>query len=388
MADARINPSILTWARERSGIDVPVLADKLGTPVARVASWEAGERKPTFRQAKRIAEITHIPFGYLYLSAPPDEPLPLADFRTVADAPLEPLGPDFRDVLNDVLRKQAWYREYRKLQRHDSLAFLGRFRLGDSVVGIAADIKRVLAITSTDIAQSANWEGYLRLLIERMEEAGVLVMRSGIVGSNTHRPLSVDEFRGFAIADDDAPVIFLNSKDAKAAQIFTLIHEAAHLWIGASGVSNERLGGTQTRDSEVERTCNAVAAEFLVPADAFRRRWKADAEFTVQVRAIAREFKVSGVVVARRAAELGLVSRQEFERFYLAERDRWAAMASKRAGGGDAFKALAVRNSRRLTKAVLETALEGRMLLRDAGQLLGVNPAILKKLAGSVYGEG
>ncbi|WP_244816761.1 XRE family transcriptional regulator [Caballeronia sp. Lep1P3] len=388
MADARINPAMLTWARERSGIDGPILADKLGTPVARVAAWEAGERKPTFKQAKRIAEITHIPLGYLYLPAPPDEPLPLADFRTVADAPLKPLSPEFRDALNDVLRKQSWYREYRRLQRESPLPFIGRFGIRDSVAAIASDIKRVLAIGPADLTQSANWESYLRLLIERMEAVGVLVMRTGIVGNNTHRPLSVDEFRGFAIADDDAPVVFLNGKDAKAAQIFTLIHEAAHLWVGVSSVSNERLSAKQTSNVDVERFCNAVAAEFLVPEEAFRSRWTSHTEFTGQVRQIARELKVSNVVAARRAAELGLASRQEFDDFYLAERDRWAAMARKRAAGGNYYETSATRNSKRLTRAVLETALEGRMLLRDAGQLLGVNPSSLEKLAGSVYGEG
>lgn len=388
MADARINPSILTWARERLGIDARTLADKLGTPVARVASWETGDGKPTFKQAKRIAKITHIPFGYLYLSAAPDEPLPLADFRTVGDAPFKPLSPDFRDVLNDVLRKQAWYREYRKLQRQTPLAFIGRFDHRAPVAEISADIRRVLAITPADIARSSNWEAYLRLLVGRIEDAGVLVMRSGIVGSNTHRPLSVDEFRGFAIADDDAPVIFLNSKDAKAAQIFTLMHEAAHLWIGASGVSNEKLGGEENRQGDVERTCNAVAAEFLVPAEALRDRWNARLDYTAQVRDIARQFKVSGIVVARRATELKLVSWKEFEGFYRTECQRWAAMATKQSSGGNSYRASAIRNSKRLTKAVLETALEGRMLLRDAGQLLGVNPASLGKVAGSLYGEG
>lgn len=154
-------------------------------------------------------------------------------------------------------------------------------------------------------------------------------MRSGIVGNNTHRPLSVDEFRGFVVADPYAPVIFINGKDARAAQIFTLIHELAHIWLGASGVSNERLGDTHHRDADVEKICNATAAEFLVPASELRTRWKGDIDFSTQVRDLTRVFKVSGVVIARRATELKLVSWEEFFAFYQREREAWATTTKK-----------------------------------------------------------
>ncbi|WP_321870908.1 XRE family transcriptional regulator [Paraburkholderia tropica] len=387
MAEALINPAILTWALQRAGIDVPALAEKLGTPSARVFAWETGERKPTFRQARRIAEITHIPFGYFYLPEPPEEPLPIADFRTVGDDPIRPLGADFRDILDDVLRKQSWFREYRQSQGYQPLEFVGRFNIRTTAPEIAADIQRILAITVQDRLNCQNWEEYLRLLIERIESAGILVMRSGIVGNNSHRPLSVDEFRGFVVADQYAPVIFLNGKDAKAAQIFTVVHELAHLWLGESGVSNEKIGSAQQHGSEVERLCNATAAEFLVPATEFRSLWSGRVDFSAQVRELARVFKVSGVVVGRRAVELQLAPWHEFASFYQAEREAWAAAAARQASGGNPYKTSAVRNSKLLTKAVLETAFEGRMLIRDASSLLGVAPANLRKLASSVYGE-
>ncbi|CAN7495657.1 XRE family transcriptional regulator [Trinickia sp. LjRoot230] len=387
MAEAQINPAILTWALQRSGIDALALADKLGTATARVESWETGERKPTFRQAKRIAEITHIPFGYFYLPEPPEEALPIADFRTVGDDPVRPLSADFRDLFNEVMRKQTWFREYRQLQGQEPLACIGRFNVRSTATQVAADIGRALQVTAQDRINCANWEDYLRLLIARIEDAGVLVMRSGIVGNNTHRPLSVDEFRGFVVADQYAPVVFLNGKDAKAAQIFTLIHEIAHLWLGESGVSNERIDAAHQHGGDVERLCNATAAEFLAPAAEFRAQWNDRAGFVAQVRDLARTFKVSGVVVGRRAVELGLAPWNEFAAFYQAEREAWAAAAARQSSGGSPYKTSAVRNGKLLTKAVLETAFEGRMLLRDAGSLLGVSPANLKKLASSVYGE-
>ncbi|WP_061150784.1 helix-turn-helix domain-containing protein [Caballeronia arvi] len=387
MTEAHINPAILTWALRRSGISAPALADRLGTEAARVSSWETGERKPTFRQAKRIAEVTHIPFGYLYLPAPPDEQLPIADFRTVGDDPVRPLSADFRELLNMVLRKQTWYREFRQQQGDGPLSYIGRFGTDATSAEIAADIKRVLDLSEQSRIDSRDWEAYLKLLIERIEDAGVLVMRSGVVGNNTHRPLSVEEFRGFVLADSFAPVIFLNGRDAKAAQIFTLIHELAHVWIGVSGVSNEGLAVEHVRISEVERLCNAVAAEFLVPAREIRARWDRRTDFAAQVRDLSREFKVSAVVVARRAVEIGLASWPAFTRFFQLERARWETAVTRRSGGGNPYRTSTIRNSKLLTRAVLETAFEGRMLLRDAGHLLGIAPANLRKLADSVYGE-
>jgi len=387
MAEAQINPAILTWALERSGIDAPTLADRLGTATARVSSWETGERKPTFRQARRIAEITHVPFGYFYLPVPPEEPLPIADFRTLGDDPLRPLGAEFRDLLNDVLRKQSWYREYRHQLGERPLEFIGRFDIQSQPAAIAADISRTLSVTQEDRVNSQNWEDYLRLLIEKIEAAGILVMRSGIVGNNTHRPLSVDEFRGFVVSDPYAPVIFINGKDARAAQIFTVIHELAHIWVGASGVSNETLGRAHDRDADIEKLCNSTAAEFLVPAAELRVRWRNGIDFDAQVRDLTRIFKVSAVVVGRRASELRLATWNEFFMFYQREREAWAAVAARQGGGGNPYRTSAARNGKLLTKAVLETAFEGRMLLRDAGSLLGVAPANLKKLATSVYGE-
>lgn len=387
MAEAHINPAILTWALERAGLDGQMLATRLHTGADRVSAWESGERKPTFKQAQRIAEITHIPFGYFYLPQPPEEPLPIADFRTIGDEPVHALGPDFRDLLNDVLRKQAWFREYRQLQNFEPLPFIGRFSVADSPTAIATDIARTLAVTAEDRASSQNWEVYLRLLIEKIEAAGILVMRSGIVGNNTHRPLSVDEFRGFVVTDPYAPLIFINGKDARAAQIFTVVHELAHIWLGESGVSNEKLGEAHEHDGRVERVCNATAAEFLVPAIEIQARWNVDADLALQAKELTRTFKVSSVVVARRAAELGLTTWPRFFAFYRNEREAWLAAAQQAGGGGDAYKTSAVRNGKLLTKAVLESAFEGRVLLRDAGSLLGVAPSNLKKLAASVYGD-
>ncbi|RMN74615.1 hypothetical protein ALQ55_200010 [Pseudomonas savastanoi pv. savastanoi] len=138
---------------------------------------------------------------------------------------------------------------------------------------VVSDIRQTLGVDPEK--SRLDYDKYSRALIDAAEVAGVLVMRSGIALGNTHRKLEVSEFRGFAISNSLAPVVFINSSDAPTARLFTLMHELAHLWIGSSGVSD---AGT-ANGREEERFCNAVAGEFLVPEELFRAVWNAGIEW-------------------------------------------------------------------------------------------------------------
>jgi len=117
-----------------------------------------------------------------------------------------------------------------------------------------------------------SFENYYTQLRNKIEALGVLVMRNSVVGNNVHRRLDRNELRGFAISDDRAPVIFINTTDTPQAQIFTLLHEFAHLLLGESGVSD--LSPHNPR--KIERACNRLAAEFLVPSADFSELWRKD----------------------------------------------------------------------------------------------------------------
>jgi Zn-dependent peptidase ImmA (M78 family) len=231
--------------------------------------------------------------------------------------------------------------------------------------------------------QSPNWESFLRLLIDKAEAAGVWVMRTGIVGSDTHRPLSVRQFRGFAISDPIAPLVFINGKDALAAQIFTFAHELAHIWLGSTGISNVQLGlrdyGT-SRQTEI--ACNKIAAEVLVPQAEFERSWSNDRSDTANYDFLSRRFKVSRVVIARRAFDLGKVEERSYLAFYQSEEDRWEEDRQEQAekeGGGNFHLNLPLRNGARFTKAVVNSAMAGETLLRDAASLLNIKPTTVIK---------
>ena len=220
MTTALITPAVLSWARQRAQMEPDRLAEKTGVNINKVLLWEQGEAKPTFRQAQAVARVLHVPFGFLFLSQPPEEDLPIPDLRTVGSNPAHQLSVDVRDVITDVLYKQDWYRDSLLGQGAESLPFLGRFDDNSSAADIARDMVEILRLTIADRQSNNNQATFLDLLVERAENAGLWIMRSGIVGTNTHRPLSVEEFRGFAIFDDFVPVVFINGKDAKAAQIF------------------------------------------------------------------------------------------------------------------------------------------------------------------------
>lgn len=364
---------MLRWARGRVGLDVNEAAIAAGVKPEQLQRWEEGDAQPTFRQAQHVASALHAPFGYLFLPEAPAEDPALPDLRTVGGVPAGRPSVNLTDTVQHAMQRQAWFAEYLHEQGAEPLAFVGRFNTNSSVARIAQDIREVLGV---DVEQGQrSWETYYRELIEASERAGVLVMRSGIVGNNTHRKLDVGEFRGFAISHPLAPVVFINSSDAPSARLFTLLHELAHIWLGSSGISNAAPGNTRRE----EIVCNAVAGEFLAPSVVFAELWEATTQdVAFRVAALAQSFHVSRFVIIRRALDLGLVDQATYSAFYRAELDAFRAAEG---GGGSFYRNAGAKNSARFARAVIAEAFSGRLLLRDAGKLLGVQPSKIRDFA-------
>jgi Zn-dependent peptidase ImmA (M78 family)/DNA-binding XRE family transcriptional regulator len=378
MPKAFINGDLLRWARERAAMPPEELAKKIGQKPDRLVEWESGTEQPTFKQAVQLASVTHVPFGYLFLPKPPVEELPLPDLRTLGTVPAKPLDLNTRNLVEDVLFKHGWFVDYLKDQGADPLPFVGKYKASDNAITVANDIRETLQLADA-AKQTRNWETYVRLLIDKAEDAGIWVMRTGIVGSNTHRPLSVQQFRGFAISDPIAPLIFINGKDALAAQIFTFAHEIAHIWLGSTGISNVQIGrkdfGT---DRATEIACNRIAAEVLVPEKEFNEQWSNSRPPTDNYDTLSQRFKVSRIVIARRALDLRKVSDSSYAQFFKKEEESWEDDRNRKAdedGGGNFYNTLPLRNGARFTDAVVSSAIAGETLLRDAGALLNMQPA-------------
>lgn len=222
-----------------------------------------------------------------------------------------------------------------------------------------------------DRAAFSNWEDALRRLIDRIESIGVLVMVSGIVGANTHRVLRPEEFRGFALADPVAPLIFVNGTDTKAAQIFTMIHELAHIWLGESALSDAAMKAAHGQEDEL--WCNQVAAEVLVPQALLRSDYRGEPT-TDELERLANRYRVSTLVVLKQLLTAQLLSWEGFENRYDEELDRVSAILAARRGeatGGNYYYTQPLRLSRQFARAVISSTFEGTTGYRDAYRLLG-----------------
>lgn len=357
---------VLRWAAARARLS----DEKLSQKFSKWAAWLSGDAQPTLRQLEDFARLTHTAIGYFFLPEPPALDLPVPDFRTVGDEALAQPSTELLDVIYLCQQRQDWYREYARLHGLPALAFIGSARVDESPVSVAVRMREVLKLSTEERRALAGWGDALRQWIAKAEDAGALVMASSIVGSNSHRKLDVEEFRGFALADNLAPVVFLNGADSKAAQMFTLAHELAHLWAGASGVSDVQVG--RVPEQGIERWCNQVAAELLVPMDAFRAQYRPDEPVPVAIQRLAREFKVSTLVALRRLFDAGYVNQNALWRHYRDEQQRLRQLERRESGGGDFYRTLGARTSKRFARAIVSSALEGRASFTEAFRMLGI----------------
>ena len=359
-----VRPALLRWARARSGRS----AEELQRRFPKLEAWEVGSVLPTLKQLEDFARATYTPIGYLFLREPPDEELPIADLRTMRDVDVGHPSPNLLDTLHLCQQRQDWYRDEARTAGEPPLEFIGSLDIFVDTRAAAASMRDALGFDVEQRRRLKTWTDAVRQFIEQADTLGILVMVSGVVGSNTRRSLDPKEFRGFALADSLAPLVFINGADTKAAQMFTLAHEIAHLWLGESGVSNPDV--VNTPDHSVERWCNQVAAELLVPIDLIRDEFDADEELTAEANRLARRFKVSTLVVLRRIHDTGGLNRDGFWSAYWEELDRLRDRPGST--GGNAIRNVGSRVSKRLARALVVSALEGRTSYTESFRLLGV----------------
>ena len=363
MIRVEVKPELLRWARERARIDPDTLAQRF----PQLPAWERGQVQPTLKQLETFAKATHAPVGFLLLPEPPVEQVPIPDLRTIGNEHIEQPSPDLLDTLYICQQRQEWYRDFARSEGEEPLPFVGSVSLRSDVESTAASIRDLLGFDVAERRRMPTWTEALRHFIGQADKLGVLTMVSGIVGSNTHRKLDPEEFRGFALSDPLAPLVFINGADTKAAQMFTLAHELAHVWLGESALSD--VGPISSPSNQIEIWCNRVAAELLVPIAVLREQYQAGADLRGEIQRLARQFKVSTLVILRRIHDLGGLTREELWRAYGDELDE--LMARPRGEGGNFYWTLPIRVSKRFARALVASTLGGQTLHRDAFRLLG-----------------
>ncbi len=379
MVEALITPKMVAWARERVNWTPEILAQKMSVSTEKINAWESESKleHPSFRQALDLSSKLHIPLGYLYLATPPIENVPLPDLRTVANKPHEKPSPEFIDILYDAYRKQQWYRDYLLDEGSPELEFAGKYKITDDPTTIASDIQNTLSINDELRKDSPTWDQFLTSLVRHTEQSRILVLRNSVVGNNVYRKLDVQEFRGFAICDKIAPLVFINARDYKTAQIFTLIHEIAHIWIGESGISNldYKLRDTQQRH-EIDRLCDSIASEVLAPKNQFSSRWDNTRTIDYNISRLAVNFKVSSFVILRRAYNLGFMTRDDFISNY--DDLLMKVKPKSKESRGDFYSLLQSRNSYTFTSTLFAGLADGSVSPTEASQLLNIRASSLK----------
>lgn len=359
-----VAPRMLRWARERSGRSVEQLSK------FPVEAWEAETLQPTMRQLEDFARATYTPVGFLFLTEPPQEVVPIPDFRTFGGRAVRTPTPNLLDTIYACEQRQDWYRDFAEANGSDPVELVGSLSLDTPVPEAASQLRDRLGFGLDRRVEFPTWQDALSGLSEQAEQAGVLVMTNGVVGSNTSRRLNPEEFRGFALADELAPVVFINGADTKAAQIFTLAHELAHISLGESAVSRPDLTQLDV-DDRTERWCNQVAAELLVPLASLHDLYTPTPDLTADLTRLAKLYKVSTLVVLRRIYDAGLLDQATYRSAYPVELERVIELAGGRAPGGSFYNTTPVRVSKRFARALISDTLEGRTSHRDAFRLLG-----------------
>lgn len=357
---------VLLWAQRRSGRSGEDLAQRFKP----WNTWVSGERTPTVKQVHALANYTNLPFGYFFLPEPPNIELPVPDFRVGRGWQGEP-SQDLIDVLHTCLRRQAWYRDFALKHGDTALEFVGSASGRQDEAEVASELRHALRFQVQQRSNLSSWSDTRRHLLHAFEDLGGLAVATSMVDNNTHRLLDPQEFQGFTLADALAPLIFVNSANTLAAQIFTILHEIAHVWRGESGVGNEQVDAAP--DSAPERWCNAVASEALVPLADLLDRYDPRRDVTPELDRLARVYRCSTLVVLIRLRDGDKVSQRAFDTAYPAEVERLRLATESRdrsGGGGDFYVNQPYRIGERVSRAVIVDTLEGKTDLKEAMRLL------------------
>ena len=225
-------------------------------------------------------------------------------------------SPDLLDILNDVLGKQYWLREYKKSEGASELSFVGRFDTTDSEAVVAKNMRATLGVDDCR-RQVRSGDEFMRNLVRSAEASGIAVMRSGVVRGNNRRPLERGEFRGFSISDRVASLVFIqHMRRWRGPDLYAGPRVSPRLG-PARGACQIRTMDFSTNSRRVRwsGSATAFAAETLVPSGDFLARWRSgDMSLRDNLDSLRRYYKVSSMVVLRQALDNDLIDTPEYQK--------------------------------------------------------------------------
>lgn len=386
-AKVNISASILHWVMRTTQLDTlpPQIVEYL-------TKWIKGEKEPTFNQVERVSQATGIPLGYFFLQTPPQEDIPLMEYRTINSISFDRPSRNLIETIHDMEMVQDWTREHIIAEGVPGPTCVGIFKREQNPIHCAELVRRVLGINEDWFVSCKTTDDSYRFIRNAISSAGVLVMMSGIVGNNTRRPLEIEEFRAFVMIDDYAPLIFINTNDSGNGRLFSLLHEFAHVCVGESDFYNDRNGGA-SGIRPVEVLCNAVAAEILVPQTMFLQQWNEYVNNNTEretIEILAKHFKCGITVIARKALDNGMIKSDLYHEMATLAIKRYVdkKRRDKENGvsGGDYYRTAATRIDKRFFQMLNNSVAEGKTQYTDAFRLTNTNRSSFAKLAESQIG--
>ncbi|MCI9545350.1 MAG: ImmA/IrrE family metallo-endopeptidase [Lachnospiraceae bacterium] len=381
--NVNISPDILTWVLSQAQREK--LGDKL---MNNISEWINGTKAPTFNQIENLSKKSNIPLGYFFLQSPPEEILDLLEYRTIDSAELTNPSRNLIDTINNMEDVQDWMRNYREDLGYEPLVFVGSLKDNTDVMTSAQIMRNHIGLSCdwyekcTDSRTAFN---YIRGLLEK---CGIIVMMNGIVGNNTHRALDIKEFRGFAMVDKWAPLIFINAADSQGGRLFSLLHEMTHIWLGEDDLYNlhyQRDGSVRS----VEIICNAIAGEVLVPNQIFFEKWnKIAGIFSIadSISELATTFHCSEIVIARKALDNRMITQQTYDQISRKAADNYKETKSSRQQGGNYYRNMASRLDGCFVRALCESINMGRTSYTEAYRLTNTSRKTFSDVAQSLGG--
>ncbi|MGI6551865.1 MAG: ImmA/IrrE family metallo-endopeptidase [Bacillota bacterium] len=360
-----IKKEIWYWALKESQMSEEEIFKKY----PQINQWITGKKNPTFKQLEKFANFLKIPFGYLFLESPPTVNVMKAEFRSI-NSKLPKMSKELKDTILAMDFKKNWMSEYRKSLGWSKLEVIVDFNKQKSgtIPADAAVAKKLLGLKDNWYLSVKDFREAYNFLREAVEHTGILVMQNGVVGTNNHRKLDINEFRAFLLFDSISPLIFINNNDSLGGKIFSLIHEYFHILIEKENLFlHEDLYSTK----ENERFINRLTAEFLMPEEQVRRHWDKNTDPLDQIHELSRVYKVSEVAVALKLKDMSLADNKIIALIVEEARKNFDKKKSKESGG-DFYNTYNTRISPVFAKAVIGEAETGAISYTYAFRLLDI----------------
>lgn len=376
-----IKDDLIVWAIEESQLPFDQIKAKFPT----VESWIDHSKDPTFTQLKSFSDYLHVPFGYFFLDEPPERELLYAEFRAIANKKPS-MSKNLEDTLTEMTIKQNWMQDYREIQGYEPINFVGSFK-HDSSTQIKEFIYEALEIKEYWSENARNLDDAYSSIKERFENLGILIMQSGVVGTNTHRKLDINEFRGFVLLDLYAPFIFVNTNDSKTGMIFTLMHEFIHLLMGNEDILDQ--GEEFYDDNDVEKRINQITSMILIPDEIILNRQFSQENIFSEINEIGRKLKVSSLSVSIKLKEMGIITQSEVDEVRKISLENFEKKSKKeKKGNPDFIKVLNSKLSSSFSEAVISQTLSGKIPFTEAYGLLGVKGKTFDKFKDYFFNYG